>query len=355
MMFVRVGGIMKILILILVMLVSSISYAQEQVTTTRIFSVNSYHGNHICTGPQEAGFYETLEDFIEDTSGYKFIFHGADMYTKTKNIQIEQIEHVAEQILNQIYIFKPDYIFTTDDNAFKYVAIPASRKGFKIIFSGLNKPYSDYQKEYRLDNDNFAGVNETITLTPLFTLFNNVGFVPTKYYILSEYSGNSYKSITDKFLQNVYLSILDQKKIKPTIIEIRDRRQLEKVIRDFNNITDHYVILLTIQKLYDPDTLTLHDKQGILDIIVNLNTHQLYVGENTYFCKYGLPMACSPSFYSMGQISGHILIDSILNSFTHIVRTPENIIAINIKSLKKLKLSSLYRYSGVKRIQYSEY
>ena len=341
--------------LLLLLLLPTVSFA-ESFQTIKVLAINSYYSNHICTGPQEAGFYEYLEEFVDETPGYGFVFHGVDMFTKTKNIQHEQIQCVADQILSRIKKFNPDYIFITDDNAFKYIAIPASRQKYKIIFSGLNKPYDEYKLEYNLNDLCFAGVNETISLKPLFTLFNEVGFVPSKYYLFVEHSGNSHKSLTDKLLTKSYIRDLALKKIKPTIIQIRDRRQFERVIKELNQKDDHFVVLLPIQKLYDPDTLTIHDKKGIIQILTRVNKKQLYVGENTYFCKYGLPLACSQSFYDMGQLSGQILIQSILTkTFKHIVYTPENIISVNIKRLKQLKLQSLYRYSGVNRIQYSEY
>ena len=115
----------------------------------KILHIMSYHSPWEWTDSQFNGFKAAMKDLEIE---YKVF----QMNTKRKSTQ-EWKEKVGEEARDLIDNWKPDLVYTNDDNAQKYVTKYYINKDVPIVFSGVNaKP-----KEYGFDRSkNIAGVLE---------------------------------------------------------------------------------------------------------------------------------------------------------------------------------------------------
>lgn len=102
----------------------------------RILHVMSYHTPWEWTEDQFNGFKESFKDVDVEYKIY-------EMDTKRKSTP-EAKEQAGKEARDLIDSWKPDLVFTTDDNAQKYVAKYYINKDIPFVFSGVNGEPADY-------------------------------------------------------------------------------------------------------------------------------------------------------------------------------------------------------------------
>lgn len=121
----------------------------EEARPLRILYVMSYHSPWRWTDGQLQGFKEGFGDTPAE-------FRSVELDTK-RNSNPETIAARAEQAVGVIDAWQPDLIYTSDDDAQKYVASRYVNATTPIVFSGVNNPPEQYG--FR-DSENVTGVLE---------------------------------------------------------------------------------------------------------------------------------------------------------------------------------------------------
>lgn len=291
--------------------------------------VHSYHLNHPCTGPQHFGITQNLRKLYPD---YKIVIRSYQM--KSKTINKNRIERVSKIIKNKIEDFKPNYIFTTDDNAFEYVAIPLS-KNYKIISSGLNKPYEGYKKKYpKLNENNLIIIEELIRMDNIFNILELAKIKIGTWHVLYDNTPTSY------YMMKNYESELSGKgKVVYTKVETID--ELRSYLRKNKKKYDVYVI--TLQSIYDRDRGEYVTKEKFFKEFKFFNHKMLELGGNPIFSKFGISICCGPDFYMMGNLASEHFINEVIKNknWKHLKMTPIMSVSVNIRRLRDLGYSSL--------------
>ena len=148
---------MKLVISLLLFIVFSFS---------KILIVNSYDKKDQCGMPQLKGFLSLMYKNAYTPEDFKIYFLNARITPKSELIK------KAKNILKDLN--KYDYVVTFDDAAFQLIAIPASKQKKHIFFSGINIPFSTYQKKYNLNKKFFSGVYEKLYIKEVLEIFNKI-------------------------------------------------------------------------------------------------------------------------------------------------------------------------------------
>lgn len=296
--------------------------------TIKLAIINSYDYDHVCTAPQIAGIIKTLrtlDNYEFDTQVY---------YMKARKVYISNIDrkYISNKIKNDIEKFEPDYIITTDDIAFEYVGIPMS-KSYKILFSGLNKPF----KEYNIKNrNNFTGVEEKIILDKFIKILDEVKFSPFKIWIIKDNSTTGY------FMAKNYIQEFKNKtNYKIQEVQINTIRELRTLIDDIQK-EPKGVIVLSYQYLLDEDYNKIRPKDCTIQDLIKYNKKHLELGGNFLYSKEGVAISIAPNFYKMGELVSQLLIDNIKNGWSSSIKYPVNFLAINNLRLKEIGFNNIY-------------
>jgi hypothetical protein len=133
---------------------------------SKILIVNSYDDKDQCGMPQLNGFLSVMYRNGYTPEDFKIYFLNARITPKPELIK------KADKILKNIK--KYDYVVTFDDAAFQLIAIPASKQKKHIFFSGINIPFSEYQKKFNLNKKYFSGVYEKLYAKEVLEVFNKI-------------------------------------------------------------------------------------------------------------------------------------------------------------------------------------
>lgn len=303
----------------------------------KFFIVNSYDLNDPCTGPQLIGIEETcsipiIEKFKLDPDFFKFY-----METKTTNREEFAQTTVAAEAIRRIEELNPDYIITTDDDAFRLVGIPMANKGRKVFATGINKSYKDYKKEYKIEDKNVIAVEELISLDQVIKLFDKTKFLPQTYYILYD------DSETSVYMTKNYL---DELSGKCTVErhQVNDVTQLRKLLSYLNG-KPRGVLILNFQRLRGEDGKTIN-KYDTLREVFAFNKKHIELGGNPIYSKFGVAITCAPDFFTMGRSIGAAILEVIESGkFVHKEIRAVSEMAINTKRLHQLDAEFLIRTS----------
>lgn len=123
-----------LIVLIVLFIVTPVSFAAGR--KYKILHIMSYHLPWEWTEDQLSGFKEPLKDLDIE---YKIF----QMDTKRKSTE-EWKEQVGKEARDLIDSWKPDLVYTNDDNAQKYVAKYYVNKDIPFVFSGVNAEPQDY-------------------------------------------------------------------------------------------------------------------------------------------------------------------------------------------------------------------
>jgi ABC-type uncharacterized transport system substrate-binding protein len=124
----------------------------------KIFIVQSYEKDHVCGSPQGLGISTSLTKAFKDRVHIRTHF----MNTKTINSTSEKMKNEALVVLSEIETFKPDMVFTVDDDAFREVGLKLAGRSYPVIFTGMNGQPENYHKNIPfLDGNGRPGANIT--------------------------------------------------------------------------------------------------------------------------------------------------------------------------------------------------
>lgn len=309
--------------------------------TLNLVFVHSYSENFTCTAPQKAG----LDLELRKISKYKIISKEFYMKSKTKNVTPIERDLIADKIYEKIKIIKPEYVFMTDDPAFRHLGVRLANEGYKVLVSGLNRTLSSYKEEFKdLKVENIVAVNETIRLDPIFQIFDQSKFFPKTWYILYDDDLVSYYMLKD--YRNELAgkgNIVEQK-----VTNIQELRAFLKSTQDKNSQS---VYFLALQSIKDPDKGKFVSKEEFFDEFVFYNKYNLEIGGNPDFVNIGIGLCCGPDFRLMGEKLGMYFINTILDKpFKEAEMTAITTTFANTKRLSELNLLYLAN-NGIKIIK----
>lgn len=177
---------LKMKIFLLFLLISTFIYCKKEakheiklITKNggkfKILHIMSYHSPWEWTDNQLKGFQEALKDVDIE---YK-IFQ-MDTVRKSDEKWKEEIGKKARELIDE---WKPDLVYTTDDNAQKYVVKYYINKELPFVFSGVNADPKDYGFE---NSTNIAGVLEQEHILPTINLLKKIKPSIKKIYVLTD-------------------------------------------------------------------------------------------------------------------------------------------------------------------------
>ncbi|RUM36364.1 MAG: hypothetical protein DSY50_02615 [Desulfobulbus sp.] len=148
-----------LLIVLLFFLPESV-FAQTR-SLPRVLIIHSYDPKSFISQPQDEGIAQGLAEsgFVDGKSvEIKRFF----MDTKRTYTRPDQIEARGKQALAMIEDFKPDLVFTVDDNATRTVMLPLVDSDIPVVFSGINAMPEMYNHSRRfMENRTHPGHNVT--------------------------------------------------------------------------------------------------------------------------------------------------------------------------------------------------
>lgn len=291
--------------------------------------IHSYDLNHACTFPQHNGITNTLFAYNKDMFNVREFFLNA----KTQNVKRADQERVAKYLLAELETRNFDYFFTTDDLAFELIGIPLLKKGKKVLASGINKSFLDYQKEYIIPTDNLIVCEELIKLKDICAIFDEMKFRPTKWYILYDDTETSFY-----MLQNYERELAGRGQIIP--IKVNNLNTLEKRIQEIQK-DPVGIIVITLQTQYDDDLNMFVSKERFMKNVRKNNKVHLETTGNSLYAKFGFAIASGPDFEDMGKVVANKLINSIITgTWKHEVLQPKTKIGMNKQRLEELGFSN---------------
>lgn len=321
-------------ILVLFLCTSSISAKM-----LKLVIINSYDDMYFYTNKETEGMISELQK----NKNYNSIIKEYYLKTNSEHIFTADRYYIADKILPTIEKYKPDGIFITDDEAFKFIGITLSENN-KIYVIGLNENIEDYKKEYPLlKEENIVAYEENINLERVFDFFTASNFMPKKYYILYDNDFVSYYLMKnyEKELKNKY--DIEIKKISSI-------QELRSFIVKTQNINDPSVYCIALKILKNEDTGKYVSSKDIVREFLFFNKTNLELGNSPEFAKYGFSLACGPDLKEMGK---NVMKDFIKNTehgeFHKNIQKSINNLYVNIKRLSELNL--LYLSSnGIKYV-----
>lgn len=321
--------------------IETINYTPQTIITEetiKILMLHSYNPENVCTAAQRQGFLDGIRVLADD---YNLNIHDIYMQTKTKYVEDREIQYISNIILDRIEEFDPDYIFTTDDNAFRYVGIELLNDGYRVLSSGLNKPYNLYKEEYDFNEDNLIISPETVRLDFIWELFEKARYVPNHWYILWDGTLTSYYIV-----QSLEEELKGREKF--SLHRITTIPQLRDFLRSIRNKPSS-VISTTIYRLYDPD-INDHrggyvEKQDFHDEFDQFNYHHLEFGINRFYSRYGYALSSGVGFYSMGEVLANYLVNVIKRNseYEHMIMHADVETGANSARLNELNMDYFIR------------
>lgn len=280
----------------------------------RIFIVHSYEEGHICGQPQHDGAIKALEE-AGWKQGEKLEVGVYHMDTKRKNNTPELIAEQAEKAEEAIANFKPDVVYTLDDNAFRTIALPSSGSTVSYVFSGLNGQPETYNKKNKFMEDrltpggNITGVYEKLYIREAIHVLSSMHEMKSVL-VLGDYSPTG-RAIAKQV--ELELSPDQDQPSLPCKTQTRMMNSWEeftKTINDINEDPEIGAIYLGTLLLKDSNNNT-YTAPDIIGYTIK-HARKPAIGLNYAFIKLGLYGGATVDFYAMGQLAGE-KIAQILN------------------------------------------
>ena len=329
-------------LLILGMGIYSKLSSQETKKNIKIFLLQSYGIDNSTGVMQLNGAKESLSKLR--SHGYNIILREYYMNTKKKNITPAVIREVAKSVYDIIKTFNPDYIITFDDNAFRYVALEYllsfnADKHWRVVFTGLNKPYIEYKDEFRFDESRVGGVEELVQLKKIHRWFELVGFIPNRYYIFRDDSPSSY------FLsQNIEFELKKYGHKNYEILHISTISELRKQIRILNDKSTGMIFAMQTA-IIDPSNGEILTIRHIQKEIRKYNTTHVEVTVNEWAVRdVGFAASVGFDFWEMGNTAAEIVVDSVLSEkFQNRIVLASSTLTVNTERMKQLGMTRYYK------------
>jgi ABC-type uncharacterized transport system substrate-binding protein len=129
--------VLRLFLVCFFLLISQLACATEARRPFRILHVMSFHSPYRWTDGQLAGFKQGLGADVR--AEYRILQMDAN-----RNKTVQEKEQKGLEASALIDSWKPDLIYTSDDDAARYVLQPHINCGIPMVFSGVNKNPEDY-------------------------------------------------------------------------------------------------------------------------------------------------------------------------------------------------------------------
>lgn len=303
----------------------------------KVFIVQSYEQDHVCGAPQGKGIETALTREFTDRLAIKNHF----MSTKTINSTPEKMQQQALVVLAEVESFKPDIVFTVDDDAFREVGLKLITQSYPVIFSGINAQPENYSKNIPfLDGDgrpnsNITGVYEKLHFQTALNVMR--GVIPELGKIIAlldkSTTGNAIRIQLEKELVGY------GEKVEVAFKQVGTMRDYLEEIAKINNDP-------TVQAVY-PVVLSVVDDQGVS--VGFRKTLRAYVENckkpgmalNFDFARLGLFGGASVDFGAMGRQAGEMgvkLLQGVKIGDLPIESAKEYLITFNKKNAEMLDI-----------------
>jgi len=304
----------------------------------RAFIVHSYESNHVCGVPQGNG----IESVLREHFGSSLTVEAQFMDTKTTNSTAEKMRAEAQHVLLAIEAFKPDIVFTIDDNAFREVGLGLAGKPFPVIFSGMNGQPAAYNRKVSfLDGEmrpaeNITGVYEKLHFRTALDVMRGVD--PELRHVVA---------LLDKSPTGNAIKVQMQKELQEEGSNIQVTFRQVGTVTEYLNEIDNINRDSAIQAVY-PVVLSVKTEQGesigFRDTIKTfiLKSKKPGMALNFMFARLGLFGGASVDFGAMGRQAGRMGVkllegESIRN--LSIETAHEYLITFNIARARMLNIS----------------
>jgi len=285
------------------MLVLTFSNAANGGTVSkRAFIVHSYESNHVCGIPQSNG----IESVLREHFGKNLKVRSHFMDTKTTNSTPPKMQAEGRKVLQAIEAFKPDIVFTIDDNAFREVGLYLVGKPFPVVFTGMNGQPANYSKRVPFLDDgmrpaaNITGVYEKLHFRTALDVMRGVDPQLKHVVALLDKSptGNAIRAQMQKELEE---------NPSNTRVTFKQVGTLSAYVNEIDNINRDD----SIQAVY-PVVLSIQNEQG--ESIGFRDTIKIFIQKsekpgmalNFMFARLGLFGGASVDFGAMGRQSAQM-------------------------------------------------
>jgi hypothetical protein len=261
---------------------------------SKILIVNSYSKKDQCGMPQLYGFLSKMYAEGYKPNDFEILFLNSRVVKKG------DLKLKVNKILKNIDKYKT--VITFDDTAFKMVGIPASKKGLKVIFSGLNYPYKLYKEKYKL-GDNVAGVYEKLYIYEILQIYNKIKPIKKIAFFYGDGIGRILKMQTEQELKNsVYKNKID-------FIHISTLNELKEKTKMVNQNTQYTIFMPFVLSVIVENREEKIPFLKIKDIFLkNIKKPDLSI--NKTFVSLGFLGFGGVDFYKMGEQAAQILLSN---------------------------------------------
>ncbi len=231
-------------IFVFLMASSKVAWSEDHVN---IMVVHSYSQEYPWTKNQHEGFIDALYAHSTD----EFIIKTEYLDTKRKYYDDAYAEKYQEYLKYKYDNYRPDIIYTTDDNAFTFARSSLTKlfPGVPIFFSGVN----DYSVINELDTFPVTGVFEKKEIAPNLALMRKI-HQDIKNIIIVGDASNTYKAIK----REAMAELKQQPSINATFIA---HDNIDQLIDTLGQRDEQFIFLTTLGSVSDQNghTLSLND------------------------------------------------------------------------------------------------
>lgn len=268
----------------------------------RVYIVQSYENDHVCGIPQEKGIRTVLQKHF----GKAVDIRSHYMNTKTLNSSPARMQADAARAIGKIEDFKPDLVYTLDDNAFREVGLKLAGKPYPVVFSGLNRQPQDYNRTTRfLDpqgrpSRNITGIYEKLHLQTALNVMREVQ--PDLRQVVALLDGTpTGQAIHKQLLREISAGDGQTKLTIRTVTTLADYLREIKHINADPAVQAVYPVVLSVKDAQ-------HRSVGFRDTlrIFLQNCRKPGIPINFAFAKLGLLGGASVDFTAMGEQAGNM-------------------------------------------------
>jgi len=195
----------------------------------RILHIMSYHSPWEWTDDQLRGFKDALD-------GLDVEYKVFQMDTKRKSTK-EWKQKVSKEAMELIATWKPDLVYTTDDNAQEYVAKYYIDRDIPFVFSAVNVDPSNYGF---VGSRNITGVLEQEHFIETLRLLNEIVPTATKIAVIVD-DDPTWTGVVARMKEKVVTNLINVEFISWDVID--NFKQYQKKIRDYQNKADALALL----------------------------------------------------------------------------------------------------------------